>query len=312
MSNKEKTLTSQEQEFLIKNFHVRHAQQGKTLQAAQLASTEYRKERGNRNDPESKYRQELAQQIVVLYHAAAYLEKSFVIAFPHLRQASTTALKAYPVGKSADEAVQKGKDWQGVYGDDPNGAFETMRTTVNLLATLREVVNDSSNSETLGRGFESKLVIDKVRSRILSILLDATKDGTHEHRALLLTALEYLPSSVEAQNLHVEMHNIALLDQQTSVTMLARTLKRRFDQREYGEVLTSLQSILTIGGKNSALWPQIFRDLAKAFGSNKQKRIQQWHKELRERPNTVDVIGLVEPWSEVTHISDGTNVWPLR
>ena len=125
---------------------------------------------------------------MVLYHAAAYLEKSFVLAFPHLLQASSTALNAYPIAKSPDEALEKGKDWQGVFGESPNGAFETMRTTVNLLATLRGLVNDTANPDILVKMLGARVDIDQVRSQILQILLDAMKDDSAQHRALLLTA----------------------------------------------------------------------------------------------------------------------------
>lgn len=311
MPEKEKTLTPQEQSFLTRNFNVLHARQGRTLQAAEAAMNEYRRN-GEKRNPDSKYPQELAQQVVVLHHAAAYLQRSFVLAFPHLWKASQIALKAYPIAKSPDEALKKGQDWQGVFGKTPNGAFETMRTTVNLLATLRGLVNDTANPDILVKMLDARCDIDQVRSQILQILLDAMKNDSEKHRALLLTALEYLPSTPGAHSLHFERHAQARMDVYARATIFSRILKRSFESGDYHHVLNTFKNLFFLWKENPQLRPQILRDLAKTFGSNKQKRMQQWHKELRERPNTVDVIGLVQPWTEVTHISDGTNVWPLR
>lgn len=296
------TLTSGQREYLNHTFNVLHGQEGKTAQAARIAEKALYKI-DKEESPE--FWAELAQQAVVLSHAAALTETSFVSAMPHLLNASNLARGTYPMAATAEQAQAKATPWQTVYGGGEAGAFETFRTTVKLLGTLRGVLKEQAS--LWAQHHQQNLT--ELQSSLLNILVGQSAEDYQTHRASLLAGLEFQPYDQAAELLPQFLEEFS--DPHAKITAYSRWFGRSWQAGNYRAMLASLRGVIGSALTEPALAKQAARDMGKVVFASNERRVAHWRQQISLNPG-LNLAPLVEEWDNVTHASSGERTWPLR
>lgn len=297
----ESSLTALQRKFLSENFNETHGTQGKTDLAAHTAR-EYLDSASITETPE--FWAELAQQSVVLTHAAAYMHENLAQAMPYLIEASQLAQRVYPLGALAEEADQKSKPWQTVYGGGEAGAFETFRTTVKILSTIRGLLQSQANMWAQYRSNE----MSGIQDTLLQVL-GAGEPGGQAQRASLLMGIETKPYQEAA--LLLPQFQKEFPDPHAQVTVLAQWFGRSWQAGEYRNMIQALKDLTVLTAKNPNLAKQSVRDVAKSVGNRKERRVRSWSRQLQDNPK-ISLDPVVEGWNTLQFAATGSKIYTLR